>query len=396
MSKLILISLMVISLNSFAETKMNFSGDAFVRGYFKNGTGEDQTQAFNQFFRLNIDAQPEPELAIKTGLVLSGNTWDGDTHVTTATSSGIDHKLGGSGDTTRLDHASIDYNKDGYLTTIGRVAVTSPGAFLTSDDRRDRVQVLKIMPTSILALVYDKRSEGTLTNGRDDLDMFSVNYYGKTEWFNYALQTGYWTSKTNYTLKDLKQFTPQLTGNLLGIHFDFYYTLLTGGSTYNTGNALTSSLYQKTHHSAALVLTHEINATKISYQSIITSHGGLIAGGYDTFSSVVNNNPDYHQSSINMRTIGAGFGRSEANEQLHMLKLSHHLNDTFQASISGGFGKIYVWATTSATSKIENNTVLDATLKYVISKHLSLDVAYGKFYGDNLDHAGSMTLNAQF
>lgn len=396
MLKLSLVILTFLSFSLHAETKMNFSGDAFVRGYFLNGTGADKTQAFNQFFRLNLDAKPDNELTIKTGLVLSGNTWEGDNHATTATSTGVEHRALGSGDTTRLDHASLDYVKNGYVTTIGRVAVTSPGSFLTSDDRRDRVQVLKFMPTGLWAFVYDKRSEGTLANSRDDLDMFSVNYYGKAEWFNYAIQTGYWTSRTTYTLKDLKQFTPQLDGNLLGVHYNLYYTLLFGGATKNTGSAYTSSYYTKSHHAAALVLAKDVANYKVSYQSIVTSHGGLIAGGYDTFSSIVNNNPDYHQSSTNLRNIGSGFGRNDANENMHMFKVSHLCTPDIFASISAGVAKLYVWNASVAASKFENLKIVDASVKFTLSNALSLDTSYGKFFGDNEDHAGSLTLNARF
>jgi hypothetical protein len=389
MLKIISVIICLISLKTFAETKLNFSGDAFVRGYFNKSTGNDDTQAFNQFFRLNIDAKPDEHLSIKTGLVLSGNTWEGDNHSSAATATGVDQN-GGGGDTTRLDHAFIEYNNNNFMTSVGRMAVTSPGSFLTSDDRRDRVQVLKIEQRGFWAFVYDKRYEGVLANGRDDLDMFSVNYYGKTDHFNFALQSGYWTSNTTNTFKDLKQFTPQIDGIFLGINYNFYYTILTGG------NSAPAAIYPHTHHSTALVLSKNLNDYKLSYQSILTFHGGFIAGGYDTFSSVINNSPDHHQSSIVLRFIGSGFGRDAANEQMHVVKLGTSLTPSVSATISAGFARVYVWAAIIANSKIENNQLIDATLKYSIAKNLSLDTNFGKFYGDNTNSAGSLTLNANF
>jgi hypothetical protein len=388
--KLIFGTILFLTCNTtYADNKIDFKGDAFVRGYFKNSTGNDGTQAFNQYFRLNIDAKPDDNLAIKSGIILSGNTWEGDNHTTPATANGVDQD-GGGGDTIRLDHASIDYVKNCYSTTIGRVAVTSPGSFLTSDDRRDRFQLLKFVNNGIWAFIYDKRSEGLLNNGRDDLDMFSISYFGKTTYFKYAVQTGYWTSKTNYSLKDLKQITPQLEGDWNKIYYKLYYTLLTGGANN------VQSLFPKTHHAAALVLSKEFGESKLSYQSILTSHGGLIAGGYDTFSSIINNSPDHHQSSIKLRSIGSGFGRQVANERINIIKLAFKINNDFSGSVSAGLARLYVYAVTAASSKLENNNVVDATLKYTISKNLSLDMAYGKFFRDNKDHAGSLTVNAIF
>ncbi len=389
MSKVLMMAVCLISISAHAETKFNFNGDAYVRGYFLNGTGADHTQAFNQFFRLNVDAAADENLTIKTGLVLSSETWQGDTHTTGTTSGatavgGTNEDGTGNGNITHLDHAIIEYKKDGWITSVGRHAVTSPGSFLTSDDRRDRVQVLKVMPNyDLLALVYDKRSEGSLSNSRDDLDMYSINYYGSIPLFKYALQTGYWKSKTPVTLDNIKQFTPQLNGKLLGIEYNAYYTILWGGSV----------LYKTDHHSAALRLTKDLEIVKVDYQSVFTKRGGLIAGGFDTLSSIINNNPDHNQSSIKLRNIGQGFGNKTGDEWLHMLKFSKNITTEFSASIGGGYAKVLP---TFVSTKIENDTVLDVTAKYTFSKSLNLAAAYGKFFGDNKDHAGSLTLLANF
>lgn len=397
MSKALVIALSLLCLTAQAETKLNFSGDAYVRGYFLNGTGPDHTQTFNHLFRFNVDAKPDEFLTVKTGLVLAAENWEGDTHKTipnAGTAVGGKNEDGsGNGNAVHLDHAFIEYNKDGWVTSIGRHAVTSPGSFLTSDDRRDRVQVLKIMKNyDLLALVYDKRAEGSLSNGRDDVDMFSVNYYGAIPLFKYALQTGFWTSKkyslatsglNGLNLDNVKQFTPQLTGQLLGIDYNLYYTILWGGS----------ALYKNDHHSAALRLTKDFDIVKVDVESAFTKRGGLIAGGFDTLSSVINNSPDHNQSNIKLRTIGFGLGNKTGDEWLHMVKFSKNINADLAVSLGGGYAKVLP---SFAATKLEENTVIDATAKYAFSKNLSLAAAYGKFFGDNKDHAGSLTLSTIF
>ena len=395
MSKLLIVALAVFGLVAHAETKVNFSGDAYVRSYFVNGFGQDKTNAFAQFFRLNIDAKPDENLTLKTGVVLSGENWEGDNHKHVSNAGGTaingtnDDGLG-NGNITHLDHAVIDYSKGSWITSVGRMAVSSPGNFLTSDDRRDRIQVVKLFNNyHALALIYDKRNEGTLTNGRDDLDMYSVNYYGLTPHFKYALQSGWWYSKkfvsgTNLVnLDNVKQFTPQLEGKILGIDYHLYYTILWGGS----------ALYKKDHHAAAVRLTKDLDVVVADYEGTFTKRGGLIAGGFDTLSSIINNSPDHNQSQIKMRTIGFGLGVTKKDEYIHMVKFTKAFTQEFTASISGGRAHIL---TSAAGNTIEKNTVLDATAKYTFSKNLNLAGAYGKFFGDNKDHAGSLTINANF
>lgn len=402
MSKALLMALCLLCLTAQAETKLNFSGDAYVRGYFKNSTGPDGTQAFNQFFRLNLDAKPDDNLTIKTGLVLSSETWEGDTHKPIYASStnnsgtavgGTNEDGTGNGAVTHLDHAVIEYKKDGWITSVGRHAVTTPGSFLTSDDRRDRVQILKILKDySVVAFAYDKRGEGALNNSRDDLDMFSLNYYGMTENFKYAVQTGYWVSKkynaatTGFNavnLDNIKQVSPQIEGKLLGMDYNFYYTILFGGKAF----------YKNDHHAFALKLAHDFEIVKVEAQSIVTINGGLVAGGFDSLSSIINNSPDHNQSSIKLRTIGFGLGVTKQNESVHMVRVSKNITTNLSASLGAGYTRIL---TAVAGTNLEDNKIVDATAKYAFSNNLNLSAAYGKFFGDNKDAAGSLTINANF
>lgn len=394
-----LLAVSAFSFSAFAAetTKFNFSGDAYVRGYFKNSTGDQGTQAFAQFFRLNIDAKPDDNLVVKTGLVLAGESWEGDVHKTTATGGtaigGTNEDGSGNGDITHLDHAQIEYTKDGWITSVGRMAVTSPGSFLTSDDRRDRIQVVKIFENyHALALVYDKRAEGTLNNSKDDLDMYSANYYGVYQGFKFAIQTGYWQMKGNTTgaanltnLDGIKQVTPQFEGTLGGVAFNLYYTLLWGGTV----------LFPDEHHSLALKLSKDFEIFKVEAQSMLTRDGGLIAGGFDSLSSVINNNPDHNQSLIQLRRIGLALGAKNVDEHFSAVRFSKLVAEDLTVGLGGGLGKMYT-TTNFTTFRKEDNTVVDATARYNVSKNLALTGLYGHFFGDFKDHAGSLTLSAVF
>lgn len=396
MIKALLCLLVLFAFTAHAETKINYTGDAYVRAYFRNSTGPQGTQAFNQFFRFNVNVRPDENLAVKVGAVLSSNTWEGDNHKSIAaggTSIGGTNDDGfGSDNVTRLDHAVIEYTKNNWITSAGRHAVISPGSFLTSDDRRDRIQVIKIRDNyDVVAFAYDKRAEGALNNSRDDVDMFSLNYYGAFTGYKYALQTGYWISKkfdpttsafNSINLDRVKQVSPQIEGKLGPVDMSFYYTLLFGGDV----------LYKNDHHAAALKLSHDFEIVKIEVQSMVVKNGGLIASGFDSLSSIVNNSPDHNNSSIKLKTIGFGLGNKHADEALHMLRISKVFSEEFMASIGGGWGEFY----NTATTPLQQNSVVDATAKWTISPNLGLLGAYGHFFGDNKDHAGSLTLKAAF
>lgn len=402
MMKTLLCLAALFAISAQAETKLTYTGDAYVRGYFKNSTGSTGTQAFNQFFRFNVNAKPDDKLTVKIGAVLSSNTWEGDNHkginTTAAPVQTGGTAIGGTNDdgfgndnVTRLDHAVIEYNSNNWITSVGRHVVSTPGNFLTSDDRRDRVQVIKIRENyDAVAFAYDKRAEGSLTDAKDDLDMYSLNYYGAFSTYKYALQTGYWSAKrynaatsgfNAANLDNIKQITPQFEGKLADVDFNFYYTILFGGS----------SLYKDDHHAAALKLAKDFEVLKVEVQSMATMNGGLISGGFDSLSSIVNNSPDHNQSSIKLKTIGFGLGSKKSDESLHMMRLSKVFGD-FTATIGGGYGRFY----NSTTASFEDNTLADATAKYNFSQYLSLNAAYGHFFGDFEDHAGSLTLKAVF
>jgi hypothetical protein len=142
----------------------------------------------------------------------------------------------------------------------------------------------------------------------------------------------------------------------------------------------------------ALKFSKDFEIVKAELETIMTRNGGLIAGGFDSLSSIVNNNPDHNQSSIKLRNIGSALGAAGADEYMSMLKFSKAVMSDLTLSLGAGVAKFYV----SAANMAEKNTVLDATAKYDFSKALALNAKYGKFFGDNKDHAGSLSLNANF
>jgi hypothetical protein len=379
------------SIQLFAQTQtpnqLTLSGDGFVRAVTKNRTGDTGDSSFNSYLRLKSAIKADEFVTVKFGAIYNSSTAQGDVRSATGSTSGTHHF--GNNENIRLDYAHFDYFKGEYFVSVGRQAVTSPGSFLTSDERRDRLAVAKFIGQDVLVVLYDKRAEGFPTNGRDDLDMYSVNYYGKKENLSYALQTGWFLQKQGNTtgtlkLRDVKQFTPQLTYFADSFAVDTYYTLV--------GNGTGDAVYQDWHHSMALKFTKDFPIVKFEALAALTLDGGLIASGFDTLSSVVNNNSFNYMSNTELAYIGLASGAKKADETLFMTKFSRELVNDLEGSF--GFGHLRNYSTTKGL--LLNNSVVDVSLKYKVTKATHAKLNFGQLFGDTDRLASSLTYYVNF
>lgn len=375
----------------FAQTQtpnqLTLSGDGFVRAVTKNRTGDAGDSSFNSYLRLKSAIKADEQVTVKFGAIYNSSTAQGDVRSATGSTSGTHHV--GNNENIRLDYAHFDYFKGEYFVSVGRQAVTSPGSFLTSDERRDRIAVAKFIGKDVLVVLYDKRAEGTTTNGRDDLDMYSVNYYGKMENLSYALQTGWFLQKQENSagtlkLRDVKQFTPQLSYFADSFVVDAYYTIVGDG----TGDAV----YQDWHQSMAIKFTKDFPIVKFEILGALTLDGGLIASGFDTLSSVVNNNSFNYTSNTDLAYIGLSSGAKKADETLVMTKFSRDV----MTDLEGSFGAGHLRHYSTTKGQIQNNIILDASLKYQVTKATHAKLNFGQLFGDTDKLASSLTYYVNF
>lgn len=371
-------------LSAQAAEQVTFSGDAFVRGYSKDRTGENADASFNQFLRLKTTFKADENVNVKLGAIYTSSTMNGDFR-TTGTSG--THNL--NSENVRLDFAHFEYIKDKYFISVGRQIVSSRGGFLTSDDRRDRIAVARFIDQDVLVFLYDKRAEGTLTTSLDDLDMYSINYYGKKDQWLYAIQTAYFNQKKSTTtnllkLRDVIQVTPEIT--FVGDNFsvDGYYTYV--------GQGKGDAVYKDSHQSLALKHTLNLPVLKIETQAVLTQDGGLVASGFDTLSSVINNSAFNYQSNINLLNIGLASGNKKADESVLMTRLTKTIWTDLDLNLGGGHARTY----NSTRGTLINNTVLDAGLRYQVSKASFAKLNFGQLFGDTDRLATNLTYYVNF
>lgn len=367
-----------------AAEQVTFSGDAFVRGYSKERTGDNADSSFNQFLRLKTTIKADENVNVKLGAIYSSSTMNGDFR-TTGTNGA--HHL--TSENIRLDFAHIEYIKDKYFVSVGRQVVSSRGGFLTSDDRRDRLAIARFIDQDVLVFLYDKRAEGTLTTALDDLDMYSLNYYGKKDQWLYAIQTAYFNQKKPTTtnllkLRDVIQVTPEVTFVGDNYSIDGYYSYVGQG----TGDAI----YKDNHHALALKYTLNLPILKFEAQATATQDGGLVASGFDTLSSVINNSAFNYQSNINLVNIGLASGAKKADETVLMTRFTKTVWTDLDLNLGGGHARTY----STARGQLINNTVLDAGLRYQVSKASYARWNFGQLFGDTDRLATSLTYFVNF
>lgn len=367
-----------------AAEQVTFSGDAFVRGYSKERIGDTADSGFNQFLRLKTTFKADENVNVKVGAIYASSTMQGDFR--TAGTSGVHHL---TNENIRLDFAHFEYVKDKLFVSVGRQIVSSRGGFLTSDDRRDRLAIARFIDQDVLVFLYDKRAEGTLTTALDDLDMYSVNYYGKKENWLYAIQTAYFNQKKPSTtnvlkLRDVIQVTPEATYVGDNFSIDGYYTYVGQG----TGDAI----YQKDHHSLALKYTLNLPIVKMEAQVTATQDGGLVASGFDTLSSVINNSAFNYQSNINLINIGLASGAKKADETVTMTRFTKTIWSDLDLNLGGGYARTYQ----TTGGRLLNNTVLDAGFRYQVSKASFAKLNFGQLFGDTDRLATNLTYFVNF
>lgn len=296
---------LLLSSVSFAFTpgdpnlKVTFGGDAYVRGYSKKTNTNSKDQGFAQLLRLKMDLQTSDQIKVATRMVLSGDQWAGDT-ASGAVTGNSDN--GGGGNDVRLDYGYLEFPiAKGWYARAGRQEANFSDCFNTCDDRRDRLMVYKFYGKFLPAILFDKRKEGSFTDEGDDGDMYALALFHLDRVHEWALLYAYWQNDDNtYVLNKVHNFSP---------YYKYNGDKFKAMAVWNwLGQGDRSSWYHGNHNSFALKGEYRFHTNwEIGAQAIMSEDGGLIAGGYDTYSFVVNNDPEHNSSNTRLVSLG-GFG----------------------------------------------------------------------------------------
>lgn len=347
---------------------------------FDNGTSgyHDNDTGFGHLIRVKGNfLDEETGISVHTSVELAGDRWVGDNH------GGADHpgfNTGSRGDTVRLDLGYLQVPVGHTVFRIGRQATSYNNCFLVCDDRRDRVMMIQpFSKTLTLVVGYDRRQDNDIFAHQDNGDQVNAGLIAKVGGWDASLLYVKWlnnyegtiaTAPTPYALSNVDLFSGYLSGDLAGL------AKATVGFNYFMNGNVEHPINQDAYFtdqapSAYLRLEQSFGVADLGLQYVMTKDGGLVSGGFDTYSSLINNNPDATQSATSMYTMGSALGQKDFDENLLIGKATWNLTPKF--AITGAVGNLDIDNGTES----DDSMVYDLQFSYQANKSLRTWVSVG-------------------
>lgn len=369
--------------------KVNFGGDAMVRGFSKKTDNNTKDQGFAQLIRMKVDFEASDNIKVATRTILSGDQWNGDqprNRVGGNNDFGNSSNLNG-GESVRLDYAYLEFPvAKGWTARLGRQEANFSDCFNTCDERRDRLMVYKFYGNYLPAILFDKRQEGTRTDEGDDGDMYAAALFHIHRVHEWALLYAYWQNDDGtYVLDGVHNFSP---------YYKYKGEKFTGFVVYNwLGGGNDDAWYDDNHHSFALKGEYRLTETwEVGAQYIASIDGGLIASGYDTYSIAVNNSPEYNASNSLLVSLG-GFGTFTGGDQddEHMVI----------GRVKGYFGDLSTTVAVGKAREYRNSTeqdlmVYDFQAHYQYSKRLKMTAGFAMIRDERQEETSVFQVETSF
>ena len=424
---------------------VSWGGDANVEGFMSRAEDNDSSvsddRGYSSRIRLKGTFKTDGNISVNTRLILSDSYWEGDAH------SGVKGVYQDSAnDAVAVDYGYIQAPIAGWTFRFGRQIANWANCFLTCDDRRDRILAMKRFGSTTVILLNDKRAGGSVLNGvnatlsisdtngdgmitgADDAevadystantsisnsekggtgegDLYAAAAIGVIKGWQWGLLVGKWIGEESsamhvhnsqynlgfvyeggYALDEVYAISPFVKGKVGSVALEGAINILGGGEE-------DYSLFVDTAISAYIKAGVEFEGINIEGQAIVVEGGGLIAGGFDTFSILINNDADNNASNTMVEQIG---GLGEYNILGGALKHKFAADEwMLSARVSGKVGQIG-WKAAVGYMATENDntgfeedytiTTLDGGVTYAVAKttELYLNAAIGS-KSDDLD-----------
>lgn len=300
-----------------AQADVEFGGDAEVNAYTIDQDGAADNEAgIQQRIRVKAHFATEDGVQVNTRFVLMDNEWLGDAHEgdTNTPFSGQD------GDVVTLDYGYVQVPVAGWLVRVGRQEANWAFNFLTSDDRRDRILAMKKFGSTTVLGVWDKRQEGAFNVEDDDGDLWAAAAVGVNNGWLWGLLGGYFAGEEGgYVLSGAKLISSFVKGKIGPVE-------VTGAVNYIWG-ADDLSLFDDQGTALFVRGGYNFGSVMLEGQVAYTLNGGLMATGFDTFSSLINNSPDADQNPLTTINMGRLFGTVDGTELLVAARVSGNVTD---------------------------------------------------------------------
>lgn len=431
----------------------SFGGDANVEGFMSradmNGT-EDVTDVDNRGYtnriRVKGTYKTDGNVSVNTRIILNDSSWTGDNH-----SGGVQGAYQNSAnDAVAVDYGYIQAPILGWTFRFGRQVANWGNCFLTCDDRRDRIMAMKRFGGTTLIFLNDKRASAgvdipvenvyTLSTttwvdaDQDDVmdagevtesytqstrasgihneleatgegDLYTGAAIGVINGWQWGVLVGKWIGETGYALDEVYAISPFVKGKAGRVKLEGTLNILGGGDD----DATSKAFFTDSAVSAYVKAGMQAGPVMLEGQVVVVSGGGLVAGGFDSFSMLISNNPDNSLSNVTVDSLG-GLGTTAQSNDYYGYGEHYFADDEvlvgFRASGKSGkigwkaaithFSVTNDYDDEAASEKDYSILTIDGGLTYSVAKstELYLNAAIGS-KSNNLDDSGDSDFDYQ-
>ena len=343
-----------------------------------SGASKESDNGFGHLIRVKSNFLDEDTgISVYTSVEVAGDRWTGDNR---GTSYGPSFNSTSRGDTVRLDLGYVQIPVGHTVFRVGRQATSYNNCFLVCDDRRDRI--LMVQPfsrTTSMVVGYDRRRDSNTYSDVDNGDMSLLGVTTKVSDWDASLLWVQWynnyegpiaSAPTAYPLSNTTLFSGYLDGSV-GEALDLAvgFNMFTNGNVEGAG--ANDQFFTEDAPSAYLRLGTSAGMVDLGVQYVATRDGGLISPGFDTWSSLINSNPEATQSASSLYRMGGTLGVKDYDEDLLIARAKFNLTPKF--SITGAVGQLSV----DNGANDDDSMVYDVKLAYQANKTLRTWLSVG-------------------
>ncbi len=354
----------------------------------------DEDNGFAHLIRLKSDFLDEDTgISLHTSVELAGDRWVGDSRGYTPQA---DRSFNGTnpGDNVRLDLGYVQMPFGHTVLRVGRQATSYNNCFLVCDDRRDRVLLIQPFSKTFQVLaIYDRRQDTQTFANHDNGDQFVLGFVSKPMGLDVsALYIKYLNNVEGnltdpilagqdapYAIAGVDLFSGYVSGDVGELaKATVGFNHLSNGGVENNTTAPEGDFFTDASLSQYLRFEGSVGVLDWGVQYVGAQDGGLISSGFDTYSSLINSNPESTANPTSLYNMGGLLGVEDYDQSVLAGKLTW--NVTPKLAVTGAVGQLDIDnpGTPGNNDSVSDESMFyDLQVSYQVNKSLKTWVTYG-------------------
>lgn len=375
----------------YRATGFQAESDAFDTGAEYTSEGD---LGFAHLIRVKSDFLDEDTgISLHTSVELAGDRWVGDNRGYTPQNA---QSFNGTnpGDNVRLDLGYVQMPFGHTVLRVGRQATSYNNCFLVCDDRRDRVLLIQPFSKTFQVLaIYDRRQDTQTFANHDNGDQVVLGFVSKPMGLDVsALYITYLNNyegdltdpilagqNAPYAIAGADLFSGYVSGNVgelakATVGFNHF----SNGGVENNTTANEGDFFTDSSLSQYLRFEGSVGVLDWGVQYAGAQDGGLISSGFDTYSSLINSNPESTANPTSVYNMGGLLGVEDYDQSVLAGKLTW--NVTPKLAVTGAVGQLDIdnpGTPGNNDSVSDESTFYDLQVSYQVNKSLKTWVTYG-------------------